>query len=269
MTELIGFPLLAGSPDPYCVTGLSYPRTFSFRDGSRAPLFVSGVVEVAELDLIARTTAARIARHYGNRRLLVIQVLEGARTFAAMVVGHLGRLARGERPEFELASIRVRSYGQGTRASAHQVLQPLRDSAHREITEVAGFGGVVVVDDLIDGGDTVAWLVGDYLPRLAARGVGVCTMLTKERPRSREVEGILAEHLLSGGRRVADEWLVGYGLDMALPGGEGRPSLHLFRQALPGGIYAFNQAIEQRLLADHLAAPEATGRQLGIYLSPA
>ena len=94
-------------------------------------------------------------------------------------------------------------------------------------------------------------------------------MLEKERPRSREVDAILKDCLLSAGMRAPDEWLVGYGLDMALPGAGNVPDLHLFRQALPGGIYAFNSAIEYRLLAEYQADPEAVGKQLLVYRSPA
>jgi len=92
-------------------------------------------------------------------------------------------------------------------------------------------------------------------------------MLEKARKRAREVDEVLAGCLLSSGKPVPDEWLVGYGLDLALPGGVDGVTLHLFRQALPGGIYAFNEGIEPRLMAECRAHPQGVVHQLGVYLS--
>ncbi len=259
------FPLLAESHHAVRLDGSSYPLAFSFRDGSRAPLFTRGVVPAAELKRVAKTTAEGIAARYDGQRLLLIQVLEGARTFAGLVLPHLDHLGL----RFEVATVKVSSYGQGTRATAHRIIQPLRDQRGGELTECSAFDGVVLLDDLIDGGQTVAWLVGDYLPRFAVRGLGVCTMLEKARQRTQEVDEVLRGCLISAGLQVPDEWLVGYGLDLALPGRGDLPDLHLFRQALPGGIYAFNNGIEDRLLAEYWANPAEVRRQLGGYLSPA
>lgn len=269
------FPLLGDTRTPYLADGLSYPRCFSFGDGSLAPLFTNGVVTIGELEGIARATATRLAELYAGRRLLIIQVLEGGRPFAAMVIRHLETMRALHDLCFEAATVQVRSYGQGSQAAAHRVLQPMCNHLGQELEDCSDFEGVVLVDDMIDAGHTVVWLVRDYLPRfgIGAAGVGrevkVCTMLDKIRPRDEVVEEVLAGCMLSSGLTVPDEWLVGYGLDTALPGAGDRPSLHLFRQALPGGIYAFNSAIEQRLIAAYEADPAEVCRQLAIYLSPA
>ena len=268
--ETVAFPLLAaGDHSPLLVDGLTYPRSFTFSDGSQAPLFTRGVVPAKGLKQVAKLTAERIAARYGGQRLLVIQILEGARTFAGMMLPCLEELRLAHGLCFEVATVQVRSYGQGSRASAHRILQPLRGLGGREVTECGAFDGVVLIDDLIDGGQTVAWLVRDYLPPFAVRGVSVCTMLEKDRLRSQAVDEVLSGCLLSAGRRVADEWLVGYGLDLALPGTGDIPDLHLFRQALSGGIYAFNSALEERLLAAYQTNPTDVRQQLGVYLSPA
>jgi len=268
MEEVEAFPLWSGSPGHYLSEGLRYPRFYTFIDGVVAPLFVNGVVPAAEIEGIALATAAAIARRYGGQRLLVVLILEGARIFGERVLRQLERLQEDYSLHYEVATIQVRSYEQGSQATAHKVLQPLRDHRGRELEDCGAFDGVALIDDLIDGGGTMVWLIREYLPRLSAKGLGVCTMLAKDRQRSRAVEDALAGCLISTGRRAPDEWLVGYGLDMALPGGEGRrPTLHLFRQALPGGIYAFNTAIEQRLIAEHQANPQGVEDQLGVYLS--
>lgn len=278
--EETAFPLLPGSGDCYQSAGLEFPRLFTFADGSTAPLFTRGVVAAVELERMARLTVERISQRYGGQRLLLIQVLEGGRTFAEMVIKHLRARQGGggdtadaaprERLRYEVATIQVRSYGQGSsQAAAHRIVQPLRDSLGRDLQDWAAFDGVVLLDDLIDGGQTMAWLVCDYLPRFAAKSIGICTMLEKDRPRRREVEEVLSRGLISAGLKVPDAWLVGYGLDLALPGRGDQLPLHLFRQALPGGIYAFNSAIEQRLTQAYQANPPGVAQQLRAYLSPA
>lgn len=262
------FPLLAGGQDPYLSGGLSYPRCYTFNDGRSAPLFSRGVVPAAEIEGVARATAVAIAQRYRGQRLLVVLILEGARVFSEMVLCQLERLRRqGQDLDYEVATIQVRSYGQGSQASAPRVLQPLQDYRGKELQNCAAYDGVALVDDLIDGGGTMHWLIREYLASRSAKGIGVCTMLEKARQRGRAMDDTLAACVIASGRRVPDEWLVGYGLDMALPGREDCPTLHLFRQALPGGIYAFNKAIEQRLLAEYQANPHGVAQQLAVYLS--
>ncbi len=263
--EEIAFPLLPGGGDFYQIDGLKFPQSFTFTDGSTAPLFSSGVVPIVELERIARLTAERIGQRYGGQRLLVVQVLEGGRSFAEMVVRHLRGL---HGVSYEVATVQVRSYGQGSQAAVHRILQPLQDGLGRELHDCAAFDGVLLVDDLIDGGQTMAWLVRDFLPRFAAKSIGICTMLEKDRERCREVDEVLKRGLISSGLLVPDEWLVGYGLDLTLPGKGEQPPLHLFRQALPGGIYAFNSAIEQRLTQAYQTDPQGVVKQLMAYLSP-
>ncbi|MDD5758329.1 MAG: phosphoribosyltransferase family protein [Desulfobulbaceae bacterium] len=261
------YPLRAAPPGQYLSGGVSYPRGYVFSDGSVAPLFKHGVLSALEIGEIAQGTALSIAQRYGGQRLLVVVILEGGRCFGEMVIEELAALQKEYALHYEVATIQIRSYGQGSQAARHKVLQPLRDPLGREIRDCAGFDGVLLVDDLIDGGATLAWLIGDYLPLLSAKVVGVYTMLEKERQRSRAIDELLAGHLVWTGKRVSDEWLVGYGLDLALPGGADGSTLHLFRQALPGGIYAFNEQIEQRLTAECQLNPQSVIQQLGVYLS--
>lgn len=265
--EVDGFPLRAAVPGQYLCGGVSYPQGYVFSDGSVAPLFRCGVLSAVEIGEIARATALSIAQRYGGQRLLVVLILEGARCFGEMVLGWLAVRQREYALRYEVATIQIRSYGQGSQATGHKVLQPLQDQLGREVQDCSGFDGVLLIDDLIDGGATLAWLIDQYLPPLSAKGVGVCTMLEKKRQRSRAVDELLAGCLLSTGKLVPDEWLVGYGLDLALPGGVDGLTLHLFRQALPGGIYAFNEGIEPRLMAECRAHPQGVVQQLGVYLS--
>ena len=187
--EETAFPLLPGRGDCYQSAGVKFPRHFTFAAGNTAPLFTSGVVTAVALEQVARLTAERLGKRYGGQRILLIQVLEGGRTFAEMVVEHLrdwqagtsdhGGALKGvpylktvsdhrvpqmrgiglraiaalceqayDTPQgginsadvvacdrFEVATIQVRSYGQGSQAAAHRIGQPLRDSVGRQLSD--------------------------------------------------------------------------------------------------------------------------------------
>lgn len=266
-TEHRPFPLLAGQPGPYQAGPLSYPRLYTFADGSSAPLFSRGILAASELEAIAQATAGIIAARCQGQRLLLIHILEGGRTFAGLLHDALRQRQADHDLRYEVAALKVRSYSQGSQSRGHKVLRPLTDCQGREMTDCSPYDGVVLIDDLIDCGQTMAWLISEYLPRLAAKSLGVCTMLEKDRGREAAVEAILGGCLISAGRLVPDEWLVGYGLDMALAGSGKQAGAHLFRQALPGGIYAFNSAIEQRLQAEYQADPGRVTGQLQVYVT--
>ena len=77
---------------------------------------------------------------------------------------------------------------------------------------------------------------------------------------------MLSQNLLNG-RRVPDEWIVGYGPNRSLPGGKTAKPLHLFRAELPGGMYAFRREIEPRLTAEYQRDPTSVARQLSVYVT--
>jgi hypoxanthine phosphoribosyltransferase len=67
---------------------------------------------------------------------------------------------------------------------------------------------VLIVEDIIDSGKTLAYLV-DYLKLKGAKSVKTCTLLDK--PSRRQVE-FNADYV---GTSIPDEFVVGYGLDYA------------------------------------------------------
>lgn len=267
MAAEVDFPLLPGCQDTFQDRTVRYPRFFTFADGSSAPLFTRGIVSLHSLERIAQSTAEHIVKRYVGQRLLVVQVLEGARAFARMVTPHLDRLCPVSGIDYELGAVQVRSYSHGSQATKHHILSPLQDSQGAQLPDCSAFEGVVLVDDLVDGGDTMAWLITEYLPRFAAKSVGFCTMLDKDRPRTQDVDDTLSAFLISAGQKVPNDWLVGYGLDMALPGCGETSTLHLFRQPLPGGVYAFNSDIEERLVREYQQRPAWVAEQLSPYRS--
>jgi len=142
--------------------------------------------------------AAQVAADYRDvPRLLLICVLKGAIMFTADFARELAKLGLPVELEFMAAS----SYGQGTSSSG--VVRVLKDLDR----EVAG-RHVLVVEDIVDTGLTLSWLV-KYLTSQGAASVEVVTLLRKPAAiRS-------APPLKYVGFDIPSEFVVGYGLDYA------------------------------------------------------
>jgi hypoxanthine phosphoribosyltransferase len=140
--------------------------------------------------------AARIDADYaGNGELVLIGVLKGSFIFLADLAR---RLTVPHRVEF----IAISSYGdrESTESGAVRLLMDVRH-------DITG-KHVLVVEDIIDTGHTLAYL----LRLLGARGpasLKACTLLRK--PDRLQVEVPIA-YL---GFDIDDVWVVGYGLDFA------------------------------------------------------
>jgi hypoxanthine phosphoribosyltransferase len=138
--------------------------------------------------------AAQIDADYAGRDLILVGVLKGA----VMVMADL---ARRLRRSVETDWMAVSSYGSGTKSSG--VVRILKD-LDRDITG----RNVIIVEDIVDSGLTLSWLVAN----LGSRGpasVEVCTLLRK--PDATKVE----VPLRYVGFEIPNEFVVGYGLDYA------------------------------------------------------
>jgi hypoxanthine phosphoribosyltransferase len=144
--------------------------------------------------------AAEIDRDYAGRELLLVGVLKGA----VMVMADL---ARALHTTVEMDWMAVSSYGSGTRSSG--VVRIIKD-LDADLTD----RHVLVVEDIVDSGLTLSWL----LRNLSSRGpasLEVCTLLRK--PDSQK------GHPGKGGQApvkyvgfdIPPEFVVGYGLDYA------------------------------------------------------
>lgn len=138
--------------------------------------------------------AAQIDADYADRELLLVGVLKGA----VMVMADL---ARAMHLPVEMDWMAVSSYGSGTKSSG--VVRILKDLD----TDISG-RHVLIVEDIIDSGLTLSWLVGNLQSRNPA-SVAVCTMLRKPSSAQMDVEVDYT------GFDVPDEFVVGYGLDYA------------------------------------------------------
>ena len=138
--------------------------------------------------------AAQIDADYAGRELLLVGVLKGA----VMVMADL---ARAMRLPVEMDWMAVSSYGSGTRSSG--VVRILKDLD----ADISG-KHVLVVEDIVDSGLTLSWLVGNLRSRGPA-SVQICVMLRKPAAARMDVE------VAYTGFDIADEFVVGYGLDYA------------------------------------------------------
>ncbi len=138
--------------------------------------------------------AAVIDRDYEGRDLLLVGVLKGA----VMVMADL---ARALSSKAEMDWMAVSSYGSGTKSSG--VVRILKD-LDKDITG----RDVLIVEDIVDSGLTLSWLVANLTSRGPA-SVRVCTLLRKPAAAKVEVDVTYV------GFDIAPEFVVGYGLDYA------------------------------------------------------
>ena len=134
------------------------------------------------------------ADYAGKRPPLLVGVLKGA----VMVVADLSRRLSFQA---EMDWMAVSSYGSGTKSSG--VVKILKD-LDQDVTDRE----VLIVEDIIDSGLTLAWLKDNLLSR-GAKDVKICTMLRK--PEALKVV-IDVDYL---GFDIPNEFVVGYGLDYA------------------------------------------------------
>ncbi|WP_129339931.1 hypoxanthine phosphoribosyltransferase [Cellulomonas endophytica] len=138
--------------------------------------------------------ASAIDADYADRELLLVGVLKGA----VMVMADLAR--RVSLP-VQMDWMAVSSYGSGTKSSG--VVRILKDLD----TDLLG-RHVLIVEDIIDSGLTLSWLLSNLRSRGAA-SVEIATMLRK--PDAAKVE-VPVRYV---GFDIPNEFVVGYGLDYA------------------------------------------------------
>jgi hypoxanthine phosphoribosyltransferase len=138
--------------------------------------------------------AAQIDADYAERELLLVGVLKGA----VMVMADL---ARAMHLPVQMDWMAISSYGSGTKSSG--VVRILKDLD----TDING-KHVLVVEDIVDSGLTLSWLLGNLRSRGPA-SLQVCVLLRKPAATRMAVD------VAYTGFDIEDEFVVGYGLDYA------------------------------------------------------
>lgn len=151
---------------------------------------------IPEAALRARVTAlgAQLAGDYATLEPVVVGVLKGAALFVADLV-------RAMPIRLTLDFVTLSSYAAGTSSTG-------RVSLVADLTTPVEGRAVLVVEDIVDSGSSLAWLLA-HLGTRGPRDVRVCALLDK--PARRRVEVPIAYR----GFVVPDVFVVGYGLDHA------------------------------------------------------
>jgi hypoxanthine phosphoribosyltransferase len=138
--------------------------------------------------------AAEVDADYAGKDLLLVGVLKGA----VMVMADL---ARALHVPAEMDWMAVSSYGSGTKSSG--VVRILKDLD----SDILG-RHVLIVEDIIDSGLTLSWLLANLTSRGPA-SVEVLTLLRKPEAAKVHVD------VRYTGFEIPPEFVVGYGLDYA------------------------------------------------------
>ncbi|HSN06421.1 MAG TPA: hypoxanthine phosphoribosyltransferase [Candidatus Angelobacter sp.] len=152
------------------------------------------LVDEEAIESRIRELAAQVDADYAGRDLLLVGVLKGA-------VMLMADLSRALASPVEMDWMAVSSYGSGTKSSG--VVRIMKD-LDRDITG----RNVLVVEDILDSGLTLSWLLRNLRSRGPA-SVEVLTMLRK--PDAVKV----AVDVKYVGYDIPNEFVVGYGLDYA------------------------------------------------------
>ena len=131
---------------------------------------------------------------YHDKNPMFVGVLSGCFVFMADLV-------RASQMKSELEFIAVSSYKNGTTSTG--VVQITRDLQ----CDITG-RNLIVVEDILDSGNTLSYLK-EYLLTRGAASVSIVTLLDKPSRRQKAIYADIA------GFEVPDEFVVGYGLDYA------------------------------------------------------
>jgi hypoxanthine phosphoribosyltransferase len=138
--------------------------------------------------------AAEVERDYAGEDILLVGVLKGAVMVMADLARSLGR-------HVEMDWMAISSYGHGTSSSG--VVRILKDLD----TDISG-RHVLVVEDIIDTGLTLSWMIANLRSREPA-SVEICALLRKPDALQMSVD------VRYVGFDIPNEFVVGYGLDYA------------------------------------------------------
>lgn len=148
----------------------------------------------AQIQERVKELAKTISRDYQGKHPVLIGILKGSVFFLADLVRYLDL-------DHEIDFISISSYASGVTSSG--TVRMLKDLDH----DISG-REVIIVEDIIDSGLSLAYLRKNLLSR-NPRSLALVTMLNKKVPRQQQV---FVDYI---GFEIANEFVIGYGLDYA------------------------------------------------------
>ena len=136
----------------------------------------------------------QISKDYEGKQIHLICILKGGVFFTC-------ELAKRLTIPVSLDFMSVSSYGSGTKSSG--VVKIIKD-----LDEPLEGKNVIIVEDIIDSGRTLAYLI-EVLKQRNPASIRLCTLLDKP---ERRVKDVKVDYV---GFNIPDEFVVGYGLDYA------------------------------------------------------
>lgn len=162
----------------------------SFADNDIAEI----LIDEQTLQNRIKELAAEIGRDYAGKNIMLVGVLKGAIMFMVDLSRYLPL-------SLTLDFMAVSSYGASTQSSG--VVRILKDLD----TSIEG-KDVLIVEDIVDSGLTLAYLV-EYLKGRNPASLRICALLNKPDRRS---SNVAIDYL---GFDIPDKFVIGYGLDYA------------------------------------------------------
>jgi hypoxanthine phosphoribosyltransferase len=155
-------------------------------------IFGRPIVTQEEMRTRIKELGRQISADYADKDLILVGILKGAYAFYA-------DLARAIRVPLRVDFLVVTSYGSKARSSGKVKMVT-------DLTEDIAGRDVLLVEDIVDSGFTVQYLI-KTLSRRKPKSIKVCTLLSKPERRKADVP---VDYV---GFKIPNKYVVGYGLD--------------------------------------------------------
>ena len=155
---------------------------------------ISEYISEEKLDKRIREIAAEISKDYAKKEIRLVCILKGS-------IFYTCELAKRLTVPVTLDFMSVSSYGAGTESSGEVKIK-------KDLDESIEGLDVIVVEDIIDSGRTLSYLLKNLKAR-NPKSLRLCTLLDKP---DRRVVDVSVDYV---GFEIPDEFVVGFGLDYA------------------------------------------------------
>ena len=155
---------------------------------------ISVLIEEEKVDKRIEELGKKISEEYAGKEVHLICILKGSIFFTC-------ELAKRITVPVTIDFMSCSSYGAGTKSSG--VVKLVKD-----LDEPLEGKNVIVIEDIIDSGNTLHYLV-EILYKRKPNSIKICTLLDKPERRTADVK------VDYSGFNIPDEFVVGYGLDYA------------------------------------------------------